>query len=999
MTPFFLIKRQEIHQQLPKQRLPFEGVWRHWHAFILTGLMAFSSASSWAQLASYPLDSSLNDSNGVHNATSSGDLSFLSEGERNFVRLGDDAVLTLPVSLNEAVVEHDSFEIGFDFRLSAISDLTDCCRNNYPLLATETIDASENPRGFTLELIHFPGFDPEEVYLSFLPQAEESRSAVQGVLLNYNTDQKLGQWRRFSARFELARNMVLINLDGQVFLRGIGAELDVDAFKSDLAGNLIRFLGLDNFDTDTENADVYLDNLEMYAPAPPVEDDINSAFSALRSHVLGQQVLTDETVEEHAGTITNNLAVADYALVESALFAFTEAYESVMPPMYANGDGYRFEDLPPLQRVLQTAQGWVFEIRFQPDTVENMAGVSFEHHEVAPGKVAEGTPRIATAEVVLDGTYLADIAAELTDQSRVVRPTGYYLAAGDIVTVRVPQSVINQGLSVIVGHHFRNMDYDYIGAINRFPDISAEYPLDATEIRVGNPFGGGIYLKVPEGTEAGEVAMTIENAVHSPYFSWRQGKLTDVSEWLDAVSNSGAPWADFESDKFMFTVPTSELDGVVNPDEIMSVWDEIIDAFDLVGGREWERPRAEYYTFDTRLVTPAYGAGYPMVVPKREAFREDTEYSWNPLTVTSLKPNRIFLHESGHNQLHPMLSYGKNGDQCLGFEAETTVHNLALAVYPEVYGESLDDAFKYSANQELTFDQAAFDWLVTVNFRSNLPMFEEPGSPLGDSNQLHYQHRGHAKYGDIARLFGLQGLSSVNAEFYEPGVEQQARSECSSFKSVVDRDDYIRAASKALNVNMTPLFHFWGINPSDALAEELSSYPSSPAIYYLLVHYRDKVAPKTKEDFLVFANQFPVDDYQYPRYPWYLEQFDQDFADAIQSQFNFLLETYFNESDMLTIGGSVSGLSGSGLSLNLALDFGEEQLHIENNGAFTFETPVVDLSQYEVTVLNQPDNPSQACTVNNGKGSLAGANITDINVVCVELLEDIFSDGFEGAEP
>ena len=115
-------------------------------------------------------------------------------------------------------------------------------------------------------------------------------------------------------------------------------------------------------------------------------------------------------------------------------------------------------------------------------------------------------------------------------------------------------------------------------------------------------------------------------------------------------------------------------------------------------------------------------------------------------------------------------------------------------------------------------------------------MFEEPGSPLGDSNQLHYQHRGHAKYGDIARLFGLQGLSSVNAEFYEPGVEQQARSECSSFKSVVDRDDYIRAASKALNVNMTPLFHFWGINPSDALVEELSSYPSSPAIYLSLIH-------------------------------------------------------------------------------------------------------------------------------------------------------------------
>lgn len=87
-------------------------------------------------------------------------------------------------------------------------------------------------------------------------------------------------------------------------------------------------------------------------------------------------------------------------------------------------------------------------------------------------------------------------------------------------------------------------------------------------------------------------------------------------------------------------------------------------------------------------------------------------------------------------------------------------------------------------------------------------------------------------------------------------------------------------------------------------------------------------------------------------------------------------------TEEFTIGGSVSGLNGPGLSLNLEYNQGDEQLQIASDGAFVFASPVTDLSQYEVTILTQPDDASLTCSVSNGSGMLSGANVTDVNVTC-----------------
>jgi hypothetical protein len=81
-----------------------------------------------------------------------------------------------------------------------------------------------------------------------------------------------------------------------------------------------------------------------------------------------------------------------------------------------------------------------------------------------------------------------------------------------------------------------------------------------------------------------------------------------------------------------------------------------------------------------------------------------------------------------------------------------------------------------------------------------------------------------------------------------------------------------------------------------------------------------------------------------------------------------------------TIGGTLAGLA-SGSRIILAKNSGDSLL-LTANGAFTFPTALADNSTYLVTVQTQPATPAQVCTVTNGNGTVAGANVTNVRVVC-----------------
>ncbi|MHB8874748.1 MAG: beta strand repeat-containing protein [Myxococcaceae bacterium] len=79
-----------------------------------------------------------------------------------------------------------------------------------------------------------------------------------------------------------------------------------------------------------------------------------------------------------------------------------------------------------------------------------------------------------------------------------------------------------------------------------------------------------------------------------------------------------------------------------------------------------------------------------------------------------------------------------------------------------------------------------------------------------------------------------------------------------------------------------------------------------------------------------------------------------------------------------TVGGTVSGLSGTVVLQNNAGD----DLTVNSTGTFAFATPLSTGEAYAVTVLTQPGAPSQTCTVTNGAGTVAAANVTNVAVTC-----------------
>jgi sugar lactone lactonase YvrE len=81
----------------------------------------------------------------------------------------------------------------------------------------------------------------------------------------------------------------------------------------------------------------------------------------------------------------------------------------------------------------------------------------------------------------------------------------------------------------------------------------------------------------------------------------------------------------------------------------------------------------------------------------------------------------------------------------------------------------------------------------------------------------------------------------------------------------------------------------------------------------------------------------------------------------------------------VTVGGMVSGLTGSGLMLT---DNGSDALGVRSDGSFTFAMPVPSGGAYSVSVRTQPASPTQSCAVANGSGQAGAANITNITVSC-----------------
>tara|TARA_B100001750_G_scaffold52282_1_gene39747 strand:- start:2231 stop:5116 length:2886 start_codon:yes stop_codon:yes gene_type:complete len=705
----------------------------------------------------------------------------------------------------------------------------------------------------------------------------------------------VGEFVKFRLILDFEKNKWTTILNNTSSSAYFDSYYNLDKIKQAVKDNYIRIGWLNNSSSLPYNgftSTVLVDNLKIYSPkSNTLLSELTTALNAMTNHINGSSPLSESQLQKYLTDIQLNYS-GNFIAAKSDILEYLNAYENKYEPVFANGNQAMFAELPVETQTLIFLQQAIFDEEYNSNA-EEMEGIKFEFSEVFPGKVKDSSPRINDASVEINGTYnVIHGARHLNDTWDAKRPTGHYAPPGELITITIPTNHVDKGMSVMIGAHER--DHSNLSQTNRFLRISNRFGLSTEETKIVNPFGGGIYMLVPEGSNFGYFDIKIDGAVKSPYFSTREAKGTDLSVWQAELAEQSVKWVDIESDKFMTTLPIDVLDGInpgsinlTDPRLMMEKWDEVADGFNYVGGRPQERSRAEYIISDTRIPDGGYGTGYPAVY-------DDDDEGMMAIALLRDEPQKIggvvtMFHEMGHLEWHPTL----------GNAVESIVHLPAVYIWNKYYDLPLDTAFKYSAFQKLTMDQTTIDWIITDNFRNNIAISCDPTMHPSVCHEVRYQHRGHAIYIEIADLFGWDAIYKTHKVFYDEWKINTQKDW--GFMGMVNGnqisdDELILAASNAKNVNMAPLFHFWGRQPSEELANQLKNLPESKEIYCRLQYYKS-MAPTDLSSFQTWydANYVSVGGVQQVRYDYAINNFDTDnYGSDIQAQINLIINTYFS---------------------------------------------------------------------------------------------------------
>ncbi|NQU75347.1 MAG: hypothetical protein HQ546_03400, partial [Planctomycetes bacterium] len=560
--------------------------------------------------------------------------------------------------------------------------------------------------------------------------------------------------------------------------------------------------------------------------------------------IKGSAPLKAEQSDAHKRVIDKHSEVLGHngATIEAA-FDLVATYDAVVGPLWVKHGGFNRRGKAPANDIHFAVYTVMQNIMDRVYTTENLAryghllkGFKFGSSAHFPGAVEPPSDPNAAHTVKINGSYLKPFKHALMHEERPARrPTGAYLAPGTLATVKVPPSIVGKGYQVRVGAHC--WDNARKPRMLRLDRSSLVYSIESPEVKVASPLGGGIYIEVPMKADAGIVEVTTRNAVRSPYFSAKPFHRTSLAEWRNVERKREAPWADFQSEKFMMQVPTSWIRKLDDPVTLMKNWDAAMDAMnDLMGlPRLWGK-ETMYLQVDLQNRSRVFAPGYPTVNDRydpRKAY--DGYVSHYLVRGPQLAPDYAF-HEQGHAYLFVKF----------GGEMESTVNLLHVAVWNQKFGYSLDEAFAASRNmnknEHRTLDNTAVTWMTSLSFAAKRPMA---------AGEKAYQLKGHAKFVDIARLFGWQALNGFWASWtadFEAGRPWS--------KHGTDIDKLSLRLSQKAGVDLTPLLHFWGTPPRDAAALKAAvaaeKLPPSAKVYDALMHYKALV-PKGNQAFRDFA--------------------------------------------------------------------------------------------------------------------------------------------------
>lgn len=635
-------------------------------------------------------------------------------------------------------------------------------------------------------------------------------------------------------------------------------------------------------------------------------DTLDAALAALSGH-FGSSPLSDEDFDAAVRDLVDHATALPQSeeRMRNAL-DLIDGYETSVGPLFLNGEtGAEITQAPEAgesatvreARAMVVVHQAIFDHGFTDEAIggcgDLFEGRAWQTAAHFPGSVQPGA-EVMDHSVQVDASKPAFVGRPVAFATQPARrPTGLYLPPGAIGEVRVPAALIGRGFTVLVGAHthIQDVDPESNRAHRRLPHVAQRFELVRDVTTIANPLGGGIYIEVPYLADAGVVDITISGVVEAPFFSMRSFDRMNAEDWR-ARRTSPAPWADFVTDTYMVQVPRHWVYALEDPIPGMTRYDDAMDGFsELFGWEPEERNDVVLYMQpDVWIRHGQGGIGYPQI-----------NFSFDPADIRDGNReiyllndpvNQLELHELGHAQLVTKFRG----------ETEALVNFPMAYVLNEKFGMDLDEAFGISGSGArvgagaYTPDQAAVHWMITENFRDGLEM-DRTNSTL---NQMRYQHRGYAKYADVARLFGWEALRSFYRAEHAAYLHHQNTPRTLGSAD----DDRILRMSIAAGADLTPLMHFWGNHPEDAeaLAAAITeaSVPSSPEIETLLRRYRELI-PADNDAFDVFFETIYVDrptdgnpDFGHGWYNVWLPLYDTTHAERSRVSLDAILALYFS---------------------------------------------------------------------------------------------------------
>ncbi|MBK9151067.1 MAG: hypothetical protein IPM26_08705 [Saprospiraceae bacterium] len=399
--------------------------------------------------------------------------------------------------------------------------------------------------------------------------------------------------------------------------------------------------------------------------------------------------------------------------------------------------------------------------------------------------------------------------------THALRPTGFYLAPGTIARITLPSALVGKDFYIRVGSHEWDLSNKHL--FKRLDRISKKFEINTESIDIYNPLGGAISILVPYGADEGVVQISALNIVEAPFISLKSFHETQD---IDAELNKPGPWAVFESENVMYTIPRhSIIPGQYDLIKTLGDWEKALRAVNSVMARQIIPDKHNMYMIaDVMIRSGAYSIGYPM--------------SNTPLDYFNVPGPAYFIN-------------GPGPDDDTNFHE--TGHALAISKFPgeveAIVNFPYIMAMNYGLNTDLdkammdSFGPSLFDIDRTATHRMVSNTF---GSERDISNttkdEVRYQHRGYGHYTEIVKLFGWCALRNFWKQEYidfingiDHGINDQ------------NIDSRIIRMSTAAQADLRPLFHVFGILPKNPSIVQSTfdqlNIPKSRALYHRLRDY------------------------------------------------------------------------------------------------------------------------------------------------------------------